>query len=50
MAFLAIINSTFYQQGNGSNISSNGNYNLKHSFIIFVAAKIYRACAKPLRK
>ena len=49
-AVITECNGTFYQKHQGSHIQSNGNDNLKHSSILFVAAKIAAACAKALRK
>ena len=49
-AVITECNGTFHQKHQGSHIQSNGNDNLKHSSILFVAAKIAAACAKALHK
>ena len=49
-AVITEYNGTFHQKHQGSHIQSNGNDNLKHSSILFVAAKIAAACAKALHK
>ena len=49
-AVITECNDTFHQKHQGSHIQSNGNDNLKHSSILFVAAKIAAACAKALHK
>ena len=49
-AVITECNGTFHQKHQGSHIQSNGNDNLKHSSILFVAAKIAIACAKALHK